>query len=318
MGGEGAGGTRNASSPIRVTTWELGLLNRDFGRGHTHHLLDADVRLRLHRFRKHVVSAAFLRCARVVLVADAGILPHERLHRRAADDVARTAVAEHEVVDQRHAPEVQLLRRVQLSQPLHQVGPHDVGVCVDEEVPVVPGPHRVRLLGDVDVLVLVEVPALPGGVAQLVAALLVDEAPFLAAVQVEVRVPLLDLGQHRRQAVVDLAAGDVLLHVAEDERVGQALEHCQQLRRHACEGLRLARLHHQEHVARVREAVAVRVDRRTRSVLAGRLGRMLALVGAAVVVRPAQREQAPRPGREQQDEAAGQEAGEDDGRLPRW
>ncbi|KAL2258862.1 hypothetical protein VTK26DRAFT_7646 [Humicola hyalothermophila] len=247
------------------------------------------------------------------------MLADKILHGGPADQVARAAVAEVEVVDQRDASEVQPLVRVQLPQPLHQVRPEHVGVGVDKQVPVVAGAHAVRLLGDVDVLVLVQVPALPRRVPELVAVFLVDETPLLAAVQVEVGIPLLRLGQHGREAVVDVDAANVLVHVAEDEVVGQALEHGHDLGGHARKGLGRARLHDQQHPARVGEAVA-RVGGRIIGVGRVALGRLLALVGVTVIIRLVDGRPSPSPPRgvEQEQDTDGEEGqnGRSPGRHP--
>ena len=222
----------------------------------TYYVVDGNVGDFVHGEGKDVVAAALLLGAQVVLVADAGVLAGELLHGGLAHDVAGAAVAEAKVVHHGDAAEVVLAGRLELAQPLDEVGPQDVGVGVHKDVPVVAGLHLVRLLGHVHVLVFVEAPPFLAGIAQLVAVVLVDHAPLLAAVEIEVYVAVLGRGEDRLEAVVDVVAGDVLLQVAEEEEVGQALEHRHELRGDLAEGLAGARLHDEQDAARVGEAVA--------------------------------------------------------------
>lgn len=128
---------------------------------------------------------------------------------------------------------------VEGAQHLDHVRPVDVRVGIDVDVPLVVGAHPVRHVRLADVLVLVEVPRFAAGVAPLLAALLVDEAILLAAVQVEVAVVILGFLDRVLENVIYAVAHQRLLHVGEGEEVGQAPGHGHELSGEAI--VRLAR-----------------------------------------------------------------------------
>jgi hypothetical protein len=112
-----------------------------------------------------------------------------------------------------------LLVRIQLLQPGHHVRPKHIRIGVDEEVPFVSWSGGVGLLGHVDILVLVECPALSRRVLAFVAGFLIDGTIPLAPIEIEIAVSILRLGKNSIQAVLDVLSRDGLLHVAEDEVV---------------------------------------------------------------------------------------------------
>lgn len=201
------------------------------------------------------------------------------VHSRLRDDVAAATMAKDEVANHGDTTEIVLILGVEVLEPLDKRGPEHVGIGVDVNIPVVVGTHAVRLLGDVDVFVLVEIPALILAYSQLVAALLIGLASLLAAVEIKVLVTFHGLGKNLVKTVPNVVVCNGLVEVGEDEVLGQALEHGHELRRDLVEGLGGARLHDDEDIARVGEGVADGVVRTVGNVLIRHI-----VLGEAVVL----------------------------------
>ena len=206
---------------------------------------------------EHVTAADVARFAVVVLDRRVGL---ELLHRRLRQDVSAAAVVEVAVLRGLEATEEVVLVRIKGAQHLDHVRPVDVRVGVDVDVPFVVGTHSVRHVGLANVLVLVEVPRLAAGIAPFLAALLVDEAFLLTAVEVEVAVAVLGILDRVLEDVIYAVSHQRLLHVGEDEEVGQAPGHGHELGGEAVIGLAGARLDDEQDLGEIGEVCADGVD----------------------------------------------------------
>lgn len=214
----------------------------------------------------------------VILVCDSRIVSKHFFHRSLGYRISTSPVGEQVFADHGRNSQQACRARVYHSESIDQVRPRDVRVRIDKDVPVVVRAQPVALLGHVDVLVLVEVPARRvRRVEDLGAVVLVHGAFLLQTVEIEVGVVRHGRGQDRVQAVPDVVAPDVLLEVGEDQEVGQTLEDGHDLDGQPVVGLGRAGLHDEQDPRRVGKAFAHGIRGRPQRCLrvifaAGRIG----------------------------------------------
>lgn len=184
----------------------------------------------------------------------------ELFHGGMGQNIATSTVVEVAILRGLEAAKEMVLVRVEALEQGDHVGPVDVGVGVDVNIPVILGALLERHIRLAHVLVLIEVPGFPTGVAKLLAVLLVDETVLLAAVDVEVAVSILDAFDGVAEDVVDTVPHDVFLHVGKDEEVGQASRQGLEEDRQAVVGLARTRLDDEEEVRDVGEVFAGGID----------------------------------------------------------
>ena len=136
------------------------------------------------------------------------------LEQGPANDVSRTTVREGHSGDKASTAEVQLFPGVKIGifpQPLHQILPENIGIGLNENVPIAAGSQSPSLLHHREKLVLIEIPGLLGVVSGIDAGFLGNGTFFLIAIKVEVGVVGFGGFLHLGKRVIDVVGANLLL-----------------------------------------------------------------------------------------------------------